>query len=155
MQVQLSSPTLLVLIRSSNTVKECKQHELAENFDDEKKIYKAEARAARNPWLADHQTREAPPASSTVSSQQSAIPTIISRGSLDRGALASQKPSPGACFACGKNGHWRASCPLYQNSSSAAGKQWLVQDDFEGEVFSLIYCLSRWLQKFRRTIGQL
>ena len=49
MQVQLSSPTLLVLIRSSNTVKECKQHELAENFDDEKKIYKAEARAARNP----------------------------------------------------------------------------------------------------------
>ena len=31
-----------------STVKEYKQHELAEDSDDEKKIYKAEARAARN-----------------------------------------------------------------------------------------------------------
>ena len=65
------------------------------------------------------------------------------RGSLVRGAFAFQKPSPGTCFACGKSGPWRASCPLYQHSSSAAGKQWLAQDGFEGVVFSCIYCLSR------------
>ena len=66
-----------------NTVKEYIQHELAENSDDEKKIYKAEARAARNSRKAlssrSLSNRRSAPASSTVSSQQSAIPTIISR----------------------------------------------------------------------------
>ena len=65
------------------------------------------------------------------------------RGSLVHGAFASQKPSSGTCFACRKSGPWRVSCPLYQHSSSAAGKQWLPQDGFEGVVFSCIYCLSR------------
>ena len=51
-------------------------------------------------------------------------------GSLVRGAFASQKPSSGTSFACGKSGPWRVSCPLYQHSSSAAGKQWLPQDGF-------------------------
>ena len=111
-----------------NTVKEYKQHELAENSEDEKKIYKAEARAARRSRrnlsgrsLSNHRSVST---SSTVSSQQSAIPTIISaRGSSDRGALASPKPSPGTCFACGKSGHWRSSCPLNQPSTLAPGKQ--------------------------------
>ena len=65
------------------------------------------------------------------------------RGSLVRGAFASQKPSPGTCFARGESGLWRVSCPSYQHSSSAAGKQWLAQDGFEGVVFSCNYCLSR------------
>ena len=62
------------------------------------------------------------------------------RGFLVCGAVASQKPSPGICFACGKSGPWGVSCPLYQHSSPAAGKQWLAQDGFEGIVFSCIYC---------------
>ena len=53
------------------------------------------------------------------------------RGSLVCGALASQKPSPGTSFACGESRPWRVRGPLYQHSSSAAGKQWLPQDGFE------------------------
>ena len=57
-------------------------------------------------------------------------------GSLVRGAFASHKPSSGTSFACGKSGPWRVSCPLYQHSSSAAGKQWLPQDGFvRGSLF--------------------
>ena len=63
------------------------------------------------------------------------------RGSLVRSAFASQKPSPGTCFACAKSGTWRVSCPLYQHSSSAAGKQWLAQDGFEGRCSLFLYLL--------------
>ena len=61
------------------------------------------------------------------------------RGSLVRGAFASQKPSPGTSFACGRSGPWRVSCPLYQHSSPAAGKQWLPQDGFEGAEFFSVF----------------
>ena len=139
--------TLPVAMCSSNTLMEYKQHELAENVGDEKKIHKAEARAAiyslKSLSSRSLSNRRSASASSTVSSQESAIPTIISRVSLDHGAFASQKPSPGTCFACRRRGPWRASCPLYQHSFSAAGKQWLAQYGFEGVAFSCIYCLSR------------
>ena len=109
-----------------NTMQDYKQHELTKNSDDEKKIYKAEVRAARNSRRAmssrSLSNQRSGPASSTVSSQQSAIPTIISWGYLGLRAFISQRPSSGTCFACRKSGHWRASCPLNQPSSSVAGK---------------------------------
>ena len=47
--------------------------------------------------------------------QSSPIPTIVSRGTtfgqVSR-AFVPQRLVAGACFACGKIGHWRASCPL-------------------------------------------
>ena len=47
--------------------------------------------------------------------QSSPIPTIVSRGTtfgqVSR-AFGPQRLVAGACFACGKIGHWRANCPL-------------------------------------------
>lgn len=111
-----------------NTVKEYKQHDLAEDSEDEKKIYKAEARAARNSRRNSNTravfSRKSSLASSTVSSQQSPIPVVTSRGFSDlRSFPPSQRPSPGTCFSCGKSGHWRSSCPLNSSSNSTVGKQ--------------------------------
>ena len=90
--------SLQIFLRSRNNASSLKTSAM-------RKRYKAEARAARNSrkafsskslsnwWSAS--------ACSTISCQQSAIPTINHlRGSLVRHAFASQKPSPGSCFAC-------------------------------------------------------
>ena len=113
------------------TVQEYLQHELADDSDDEKKIYRAEARAAKNSRRSIFQ-RNASRSTSTVSSaqpastatvQSSPIPTIVTRGTtfgqVSR-AFGPQRFAAGACFACGKIGHWRASCPLNQQVSNGA-----------------------------------
>lgn len=113
------------------TVEEYLQHELAEDSDDEKKIYRAEARAAkstRKNFLSRQAVQKrnlislAPqPTSSAV--QGSPITTVISRGAAattHKEAYGFKKTLPGACFACGKFGHWRYSCPIYHSASGAS-----------------------------------
>ena len=99
------------------------QHELAEDSDDEKKIYRAESRAAKNSKRTAFQRNASrntsavsqAQSSKTASGQSSPIPTIVTRGAtfgqVSR-AFGSQRSAPGAFLACGKIGHWRASCPL-------------------------------------------
>ena len=111
------------------TVKEYSQHELAENSDDEKKIYRAEARAAKNSKKSF--ANRPRPRNYASASQNSCpamgapIPTVISRGpgpsQLSR-PISTQRASPGTCFACGKPGHWRSSCPFNQQSSEQGNK---------------------------------
>jgi len=116
------------------TVQEYLQHELADDSDDEKKIYRAEARAAKSSKRSAFQ-RNAPRSTSTVSQaqpvstatvQSSPIPTIVSRGTtfgqVSR-VFGPQRLAAGACFACGKIGHWRASCPLNQQANNGAGQK--------------------------------
>ena len=111
------------------TVKEYSQHELAENSDDEKKIYRAEARAAKNSKKSfANRPRPRNYASASQNSYPAMgapIPTVISRGSgpsqLSR-PISTQRASPGMCFACGKPGHWRSSCPFNQKSSVQGNK---------------------------------
>ena len=110
------------------TVQEYLQHELAEDSDDEKKIYRAEARAAKIAKRTVFQRTAlrnsnivAPAQSATATSVQSSpISTIVTRGppfvQYPR-AYGPQKPTPGSCFACGKIGHWRANCPLNQQAN--------------------------------------
>ena len=115
------------------TVQEYLQHELAENSDNEKEIYRAESRAARNSKRSTFQ-RNVSRNMSTVSQSQSSmmasvqsspIPTIVNRGvtfgQVTR-AFGPQRLAPGACFACGKMGHWRASCPFNQQPNIGGGQ---------------------------------
>ena len=92
------------------TVDEYKKHSLADDSDDEKRIFKAKSRA-RTFVNALKKKKSSAPAESTVSSQPRPIPTLVPG--------FSPRPKPGTCFACGKSGHWRASCPTMaqQNTS--------------------------------------
>ena len=96
------------------TVVEYKQHDLADDEEDEKKIYRAEARAARNVKKFSQLRNPNKPKSTTAATQEP-IPTLITHRSRQ-----SYNPikSGGVCFSCGKPGHWRSACPL--NTSSAS-----------------------------------
>ena len=82
---------------------EYKKHSLADDSDDEKRIFKAESRARTFVNSLKKKKKSSAPAESTVSSQRRPIPALVPG--------FSPRPKPGTCFACGKPGHWRASCP--------------------------------------------
>ena len=94
------------------TVDEYKKHSLAVDSDDEKRIFKAESRARTFVNSLKKKKKSSAPAESTVSSQPRPIPALVPG--------FSPRPKPGTCFACGKPGHWRASCPTMaqQNTST-------------------------------------
>ena len=118
---------------SWKTVQEYLQHELAEDSDDDKKIYRAESRAATNSKRLTFQrnvsrntsTVSQSQSSTTASVQSSPIPTIVSKGAtFDQvtRAFGPQRLAPGACFARRKMGHWRASCPFNQQPNVGGGQ---------------------------------
>ena len=100
------------------TVAEYKRNELAENSDDEKKMYKAEARAKAQLKQAKQKSSSMNPRSNSrrprhlITSEPSSsiqgqkpIPTIGAQ-------YRATNIKPGNCFQCGKQGHWRAQCPM-------------------------------------------
>lgn len=108
------------------TVLEYKHHDLADDDEDEKKIYRAESRAARSTKRfasrSVQQRRFVAPVSSTTSQlSASQLPNLFTRV---RPQTLSQRSNSGVCFACGKPGHWRVCCPNIQlAASSNAGQQ--------------------------------
>ena len=96
---------------------EYKHHDLAEDDEDEKKIYKAEARAARTSkrFVAWGSNSQAPSSQLAVSHLPKAF------GRLNPLLLATR--SAGICFSCGKPGHWRAACANLLLPSSSQNQQ--------------------------------
>ena len=94
------------------TVLEYKDHDLADDEEDEKKIYRAESRAARSTKrFTSRPMRQRSNVTSTSTTAQfsaSQMPNLFSRVNPQ---LSSLRSASGLCFACGKPGHWRASCP--------------------------------------------
>ena len=92
------------------TVDEYKKPSLADDSEDEKRIFKAESRA-RTFFNSLKKKKSSAPAESTVSSQWRPIPALVPG--------FSPRPKPGTCFACGKPGHWRASCPTMAQKNTS------------------------------------
>jgi hypothetical protein len=91
-------------------VNEYTQHQLASDSEDEKKIYKAEARAVRKLKQGKQKkSRFQPYGAPSTSSSKTSSPAKQQFSSGDTGVRR-----PGSCFACGRFGHWRSECKAVQ-----------------------------------------
>lgn len=104
------------------TVLEYKHHDLADDEEDEKKIHRAESRAARavkrsTSRTSQHQ-RKFLPAVQAKSPQLAASqsPNLFAHVNQHQSA---QRSTSSFCFASGKLGHWSACCPSLQQFNSA------------------------------------
>ena len=99
------------------TVLEYKHHDLADDEEDEKKIHRAESRAARAVKRSASRTSQHQqkflPAIQNKSPQLAASqsPKLFSRVNQHQSA---QRSTSSVCFVCGKPGQWSACCPLLQ-----------------------------------------
>ena len=105
------------------TVLEYKHHDLADDEEDEK-IYRAEARAARAskcfaPRCLGLQRLSGMPVSRNSQLNVGQIPNSFTRVNEQ---LSVGRPA-GLCFSCGKPGHWRASCLNVLSSCNPANQQ--------------------------------
>ena len=102
------------------TVEEYVADELADNSDDEKRLYKAEARAGRK--VNKSKIKKKPiirrnlPWSQQTQSQTQSKPNSgsvpYSAGQSSQTNKSFQLSTAGPCFQCGKIGHFRRACPL-------------------------------------------
>ncbi|XP_035688012.1 uncharacterized protein LOC118423839 [Branchiostoma floridae] len=89
------------------TVEEYKKNELADNSDDEKRMFKAEMRAKKAKKENEEKRRKTGQAKRSF--DKSFQPPVRFYGNATSSVTSAKKP--GNCFACGEEGHWRGTCP--------------------------------------------
>ena len=128
------------------TVEEYKKHDLAEDSDDERRIFSAERRARASlstlrkkrssSFAASRRSslvRPSAPATSSASFQQ--LLQVIQ--SLVPVSFTVRRPNMGSCFACGKPGHWLSTCPAMAKQQPPPASKWLKDQDKSGVVNSI------------------
>ena len=113
------------------TVEEYVEDELAKDSDNEKRLFRPEARAGRKAKAAQAAKLKKRRSMASRKPQSSGMPASIASLNFQQLAQPQAWPQPatgrnaystaslGPCFLCGKLGHFRKSCPLSQNSSGS------------------------------------
>ena len=113
------------------TVAEYEDDELADDSDDEKKLFKAEARAGRKKRLAKSKTAkkgfrkpggwwQRMPAGASANPSTAGLGSQTSSTSASTSSTVPQVAGSqfGPCFVCGKLGHFKKSCPVWQRAQT-------------------------------------
>ena len=110
-----------------STVEEYKQHDLADDSEDEKRIYSAERRARvvmssrkKKKSSAMAAIKRSSPLRGSVSASSSQSQTQSYQPASGNSGFLPRRPNIGTCFACRKTGHWRACCPAMTKQSGSA-----------------------------------
>ena len=96
-------------------VQEYESHPLADDSDDEKRMYRATARATRKMKQdgARFQRRPRP---------YSIQPSIVNSTPANQSITTQPTRKQGLCFSCGRSGHWRVDCPKQMVESTDRNK---------------------------------
>ena len=130
------------------TVLEYEEDELADNSDDEKRLFRAKARTGRKlkqksirntkwrtqqwgrsrkpmraSWLGTALTGGEPVQSNAPASIVGILPQWQVSKNAPRSASGAGTSQSGPCYMCGKLGHYRKACPLLLGTNSSKSMQ--------------------------------
>uniref|UniRef100_A0A8W8K903 CCHC-type domain-containing protein n=1 Tax=Magallana gigas TaxID=29159 RepID=A0A8W8K903_MAGGI len=120
-------------------VQEYQANPIADDSDDEKKMYRAQMRAERKVFNGRKRQRFEP---------YQKKPATVSRMETDERSTSSGKP--GRCFDCGAKGHWSRDCTKKDDKANKNNRSAREEPEFvTGEIRNLIEkgCVSRVREK--------
>ena len=120
---------------------EYKQHDLANDSEDVKRIYSAlwrtrvvlSSRKMKSSAMAATR-RSSPLRGSVLSSSSQFESQSFQSTTANLTLMPRRRPNIGTYFACGKTGHKRACCPAMTKQSDSPTLRWLDEQDLSGVV---------------------